>query len=175
MAPSQHCRTQVHVPSYQEVKQSCFSPNPFTSSSGHCIALLEAYEVDEWSTDIISKERLARSRSKQMFRQHLLDFWSSQSSKQGYHIAMNSQDLWMGAIFHPLHGNDPGAGWFISSGWPEHATAAHLLGFYGTGCIVLTTETPVCFPLWLTSLPSYLNRQSKDTAFVLFLFALPNV
>ena len=28
-----------------------------------------------------------------MFCQHLLNFWSSSSSKQGYHIAMNSQDL----------------------------------------------------------------------------------
>lgn len=144
-------------------------PKSIYSSSGHCITLFEAYEVDKWSTDIISKEWLARSCSKQMFCQHLLNFWSSQSSKQGYHIAMNSQDLWMGSIFHPLHGMDPGAGWFISGGWPEHATAAHLLGFYGISCIVLTTETPMCFHLWLTSLTSYLNPQSKDTAFVLFL------
>lgn len=56
-----------------------------------------------------------------------------------------------------FHGSDPGAGWFISGSWPEHAATAHLPGFYGSSCIVLTAETlvhfnsqlPHCCPYWI--------------------------
>lgn len=83
---------------------------------------------------------------------------------------MNSQDLWIGSIFHPFHGNDPGAGWFISGGWPERA-AAHLLDFYGSSCIVFAAETLVCFSVQPASLLSWLTPQSC----LPLKFALPNV
>lgn len=69
------------------------------------------------------------------------------------------RSLWIGSIFHPLHGRDPGAGWFISGHWPEHTAAAHVLVFYGSSCVssnVLTAQTlfwvspPSCLTAVLT-------------------------
>lgn len=149
-----------------------FLSRPISLRTQQC-AVSEASQLDKRSTDLIFPK--SGWQDPTMSRCSASTSWIAGVLKvvnRVITLQWTPRSLWIGSVFHPLHGSDPGAGWFISGDWPEHAAAAHVLSFCGSSCVssrVLSSlQKHWCeFHLAAASLLSLLNPHLEDLAFPL--------